>query len=194
MIDVNDLRPGVTFELDGEVWIVISFLHVKPGKGSAFVRTKIRNIETGNVIERTFRAGEKVKEAYVERKEFQYMYNDGNMYYFMDNKSYEQIELPEEFIGDEKYYLKEGMNIQVLYYKDRAIGIELPNYVDLEVVDTEPGFKGDTAQGGSKPAVLETGLKIQVPLFIEKGEIIRVDTRTGEYLERVGKKEWMKIL
>jgi elongation factor P len=189
MIDVNDLRPGVTFELDGEVWIVISFLHVKPGKGSAFVRTKIRNIETGNVIERTFRAGEKVKEAYVERKEFQYMYNDGNMYYFMDNKSYEQIELPEEFIGDEKYYLKEGMNIQVLYYKDRAIGIELPNYVDLEVVETEPGFKGDTAQGGSKPAVLETGLKIQVPLFIEKGEIIRVDTRTGEYLERVGKKE-----
>lgn len=193
MIDVNDLRPGVTFELDGEVWIVISFLHVKPGKGSAFVRTKIRNIETGNVIERTFRAGEKVKEAYVERKEFQYMYNDGTTYYFMDNKSYEQIELPEEFIGDEKYYLKEGMNIQVLYYKDRAIGVELPNYVDLEVVETEPGFKGDTAQGGSKPAVLETGLKIQVPLFIEKGEIIRVDTRTGEYLERVGKKEWKKI-
>lgn len=193
MIDVNDLRPGVTFELDGEVWIVISFLHVKPGKGSAFVRTKIRNIETGNVIEKTFRAGEKVKEAYVERKEFQYMYNDGATYYFMDNKSYEQIELPEEFIGDEKYYLKEGMNIQVLYYKDRAIGIELPNYVDLEVVETEPGFKGDTAQGGSKPAVLETGLKIQVPLFIEKGEIIRVDTRTGEYLERVGKKEWKKI-
>lgn len=193
MIDVNDLRPGVTFELDGEVWIVISFLHVKPGKGSAFVRTKIRNIETGNVIERTFRAGEKVKEAYVERKEFQYMYNDGTMYYFMDNKTYEQIELPEEFIGDEKYYLKEGMSIQVLYYKDRAIGIELPNYVDLEVVETEPGFKGDTAQGGSKPAVLETGLKIQVPLFIEKGEIIRVDTRTGEYLERVGKKEWEKI-
>lgn len=193
MIDVNDLRPGVTFELDGEVWIVISFLHVKPGKGSAFVRTKIRNIETGNVIERTFRAGEKVKEAYVERKEFQYMYNDGTTYYFMDNKSYEQIELPEEFIGDEKYYLKEGMNIQVLYYKDRAIGVELPNYVDLEVVETEPGFKGDTAQGGSKPAILETGLKIQVPLFIEKGEIIRVDTRTGEYLERVGKKEWKKI-
>lgn len=193
MIDVNDLRPGVTFEIDGEVWIVISFLHVKPGKGSAFVRTKIRNIETGNVIERTFRAGEKVKEAYVERKEFQYMYNDGTIYYFMDNKSYEQIELPEEFIGDEKYYLKEGMNIQVLYYKDRAIGVELPNYVDLEVVETEPGFKGDTAQGGSKPAILETGLKIQVPLFVEKGEIIRVDTRTGEYLERVGKKEWKKI-
>lgn len=193
MIDVNDLRPGVTFELDGEVWIVIYSLHVKPGKGSAFVRTKIRNIETGNVIERTFRAGEKVKEAYVERKEFQYMYNDGTTYYFMDNKSYEQIELPEEFIGDEKYYLKEGMNIQVLYYKDRAIGVELPNYVDLEVVETEPGFKGDTAQGGSKPAVLETGLKIQVPLFVEKGEIIRVDTRTGEYLERVGKKEWKKI-
>lgn len=193
MIDVNDLRPGVTFEIDGEVWIVISFLHVKPGKGSAFVRTKIRNIETGNVIERTFRAGEKVKEAYVERKEFQYMYNDGTIYYFMDNKSYEQIELPEEFIGDEKYYLKEGMNIQVLYYKDRAIGVELPNYVDLEVVETEPGFKGDTAQGGSKPAILETGLKIQVPLFVEKGEIIRVDTRTGEYLERLGKKEWKKI-
>lgn len=193
MIDVNDLRPGVTFEIDGEVWIVISFLHVKPGKGSAFVRTKIRNIETGNVIERTFRAGEKVKEAYVERKEFQYMYNDGTIYYFMDNKSYEQIELPEEFIGDEKYYLKEGMNIQVLYYKDRAIGVELPNYVDLEIIETEPGFKGDTAQGGSKPAILETGLKIQVPLFVEKGEIIRVDTRTGEYLERVGKKEWKKI-
>lgn len=193
MIDVNDLRPGVTFELDGEVWIVISFLHVKPGKGSAFVRTKIRNIETGNVVERTFRAGEKVKDAFVERKEFQYMYNDGENYYFMDNNTYEQIELPENFIEDEKYYLKENMNIQVLYFKDRPIGIELPNYVELEVVETDPGFKGDTAQGGSKPAVLETGLKIQVPFFIEKGEIIKIDTRTGEYLERVGKKEWMII-
>ncbi|RLD14337.1 MAG: elongation factor P [Caldiserica bacterium] len=188
MIDVNNLRPGVTFELDGQVYIVISFLHVKPGKGSAFVRTKIRNIETGTVIEKTFRAGEKVKEAFLEHKDVQYLYNDGSTFYFMDNKTFEQIEIPADFIEEEKYFLKEGMNLSMLFYKGRAIGVELPTYVELEVVETEPGHRGDTAQGGGKPAILETGLKVQVPFFIERGEVVKVDTRTGKYIERVGKK------
>lgn len=185
MISTNDLRPGVTVEIDGEVYVVVDFQHVKPGKGAAFVRTKIKNVKTGQVFERNFRAGEKLNRAVVERKSMQYLYQDGDTYYFMDNKTYEQIPLSKEQLGDAVLYLKENQEVMVMFYEGVPIGVDLPTFVELTVVDTEPGFKGDTATGGSKPATLETGAVIQVPLFIEKGDVVRVDTRTGEYLSRV---------
>nr|PZN04791.1 MAG: elongation factor P [Bacillota bacterium] len=185
MISTNDLRPGVTVEIDGEVYVVVDFQHVKPGKGAAFVRTKIKNVKTGQVFERNFRAGEKLNRAVVERKSMQYLYQDGDTYYFMDNKTYEQIPLSKEQLGDAVLYLKENLEVMVMFYEGVPIGVDLPTFVELTVVDTEPGFKGDTATGGSKPATLETGAVIQVPLFIEKGDVVRVDTRTGEYLSRV---------
>jgi len=185
MISTNDLRPGVTVEIDGEVYVVVDFQHVKPGKGAAFVRTKIKNVKTGQAFERNFRAGEKLNRAVVERKSMQYLYQDGDTYYFMDNKTYEQIPLSKEQLGDAVLYLKENLEVMVMFYEGVPIGVDLPTFVELTVVDTEPGFKGDTATGGSKPATLETGAVIQVPLFIEKGDVVRVDTRTGEYLSRV---------
>lgn len=185
MISTNDLRTGVTVEIDGDVYMVVDFQHVKPGKGAAFVRTKIKNIKTGQVFERNFRAGEKLNRAMVERKTMQYLYSEGNVYYFMDTQTYEQIPLNEEQMGDAIKYLKENMEVMVMFYDGVSIGIELPTFVELEVTQTEPGFKGDTATGGSKPATLETGLTVQVPLFINIGDVIRVDTRTGEYLSRV---------
>lgn len=184
MISVNDLRPGLTVEIDGEIWQVIEFLHVKPGKGAAFVRTKLKNVKTGAVQERNFRAGERVNRAHIETREMQYLYSTGNEYTFMDTESYDQVTLPAEAIGDAPNYLKENMNILIQFYEGKAIGVELPTFVELEVVETDPGLKGDTATGGSKPAKLETGLVVQVPLFISVGDKLRIDTRTGQYLSR----------
>ncbi|HEY8486908.1 MAG TPA: elongation factor P [Limnochordales bacterium] len=184
MISVNDLRTGLTIEVDGEVWIVLEFLHVKPGKGAAFVRTRLKNLKTGNVIERNFRAGERVQRAHVETREMQYLYHSGSEWVFMDTRSFEQVSIDEANLGDAPKYLKENDVILIQFYEGRPIGVELPTFVELKVVETEPGVRGDTAQGGSKPARLETGLVIQVPLFINPGDVVRVDTRTGEYLSR----------
>jgi len=185
MISTNDFRTGLTIELDGQVYMVVEFMHVKPGKGAAFVRSKLKNLETGATIERTFRAGEKVPRAHLDKRKMQYLYTDGDSYYFMDEETFEQMALSTEQLGDAIKYLKENMVIDVLLHKNRTIGVDLPNFVELKVVETEPGVKGDTATGGTKGATLETGAKVQVPLFIEAGDIIRVDTRTGEYMERV---------
>lgn len=185
LISTNDLKTGVTVEIDGEVYMVVDFQHVKPGKGAAFVRTKIKNVKTGQVFERTFRAGEKLSRAIVERKTMQYLYSEGDVFYFMDTQTYDQVPLTKDQIGDSIKYLKENMEVMVMFYEGVSIGIELPTFVELEVTETEPGFKGDTATGGSKPATLETGATVQVPLFINIGDVIRVDTRTGEYLSRV---------
>ncbi|MGB9793222.1 MAG: elongation factor P [Thermacetogeniaceae bacterium] len=185
MISTNDFRTGLTIEVDGEVYTVVEFQHVKPGKGSAFVRSKLKNLKTGAVIERTFRAGEKVPRAHLERKEMQYLYREGDSYVFMDNETYDQVSLTSEQLGENVKYLKENMNIYLLTYEGNLIGIELPNFVELKVVEADPGVRGDTATGGTKSATLETGLVIQVPLFVEVGDVVRVDTRTGEYLERV---------
>ncbi|NLV92785.1 MAG: elongation factor P [Firmicutes bacterium] len=184
MISVNDLRTGVTIEHENDVWSVVEFLHVKPGKGAAFVRTKLKSLTTGSVRDFTFRAGERLNRARVETKQMQYLYNSGNEYYFMDTETYEQIMLPVDSLADAPNYMKENMVIGIQFYQGEAIGVDLPTAVELEVVETDPGVKGDTATGGSKPATLETGLVVQVPLFISVGEVIRVDTRTGEYLSR----------
>jgi elongation factor P len=185
MISTNDFHTGLTIELDGEIYMVIDFQHVKPGKGSAFVRSKLKNLRSGSTTERTFRAGEKVPRALIERKEMEYLYASGEEYIFMDTESYEQISLSRQTLGDNLKYLKENMQLNILLFKGEIIGLELPNSVELKVVETEPGFKGDTAAGGSKPAKLETGLVVQVPFFINEGDVLRIDTRTGEYLERV---------
>lgn len=185
MISTNDFHTGLTIELDGDIYTVVEFQHVKPGKGSAFVRSKLKNLRTGAVTERTFRAGEKVPRAHLERKEMEYLYNGGEEYYLMDLESYEQMALSAAQMGDAVKYLKENEKLNVVMYQDKVIGVELPNTVELKVTATEPGVKGDTAAGGSKPATLETGLVVQVPFFINTGDIIRVDTRSGQYLERV---------
>ncbi len=185
MISTNDFHTGLTIELDGEVYTVVEFMHVKPGKGSAFVRSKLRNVKTGYVTERTFRAGEKLPRAHVEYREMQYLYSSGEDNYFMDTSTYEQLSLSNDKLGDAKKYLKENMTIGVQMYEGEPIGVELPNFVELKVVQTDPGLRGDTATGGSKPATLETGAVVQVPLFVEIGDVIRVDTRTDQYLERV---------
>lgn len=185
MISTSDFRTGLTIEVDGEVYTIVEFQHVKPGKGSAFVRTKLKNARTGAVTERTFRAGEKMERAMMDRREMQYLYNSGDEYYVMDNETYEQYVLTKDQIGDGIKYLKENMNVTVLFYQEKIFGVEVPNFVELVVVDTEPGIKGDTASGGSKPARMETGLVVQVPFFINVGDVLRIDTRSGEYLERV---------
>ena len=185
MISVNDLKTGLTLELDNGLWNVVEFLHVKPGKGSAFVRTKLKNAQTGQVVEKTFRAGEKVAKAMLDRREMQYLYKEGADYVMMDNESYEQLNVTEAQIGDGIKYLKENMIIQVLMHQGKIIGVDIPSHVELEVVDTPPAEKGNTAQGGSKPATLETGAVVNVPFFISNGDIIRVDTRTNQYLDRV---------
>ena len=184
MISAGDFRNGVTFEMDGNVYQIIEFQHVKPGKGAAFVRTKIRNVIAGSVVEKTFSPTDKFPTAYVERKDMEYSYNDGDLYYFMDQETYEQIPLSSEQLGDALKFVKENMLVKILSYKGSVFGVEPPNFVELQVTETEPGFKGDTATGATKPATLETGAVINVPLFIEEGEMIRVDTRTGEYMER----------
>ncbi len=185
MISTNDFKTGLTIELEREVFQVIEFQHVKPGKGAAFVRSKLKNMRTGAVIEKTFSAGEKIPKARIERREVQYLYNDGKDYNFMDMESYDQLAMDAEQLGDVVKYLKDNMNIQILTFQGKSIGVELPNFVELEVVETAPGIKGDTASGGSKPATLETGAVVQVPFFINVGDKLQIDTRTGHYIKRV---------
>jgi elongation factor P len=184
MISSNDFRPGVSIELDGSVWRVVEFLHVKPGKGAAFVRTKLKNAQSGNVVERTFRAGETVPQATLEKSVMQHTYKEGDDYVFMDMDSYEESRLSAQQIGDRVKYLKEGMEANVVRWNNQVLEVELPNSVTLEVIQTDPGVKGDTATGGTKPAIVETGAQVMVPLFISIGERIRVDTRNDSYLGR----------
>lgn len=184
MIVAGDFRNGVTFDMDGAVFQIIEFQHVKPGKGAAFVRTKIRNVISGAVTERTFNPSDKFPSAFVERKDMQYLYQDGDLYYFMDNETYENMPINADKMGDNFRFVKENTDVKVLSYKGNVFGVEPPLFVELTVTQTDPGFKGDTATNAQKPAVLETGAEIRVPLFIEEGTVIRVDTRTGEYLER----------
>ena len=185
LISTNDFHTGATIKLNEDIYTVIDFQHVKPGKGQAFVRSKLKNIKTGSIIEHTFRAGEKVARAHIERREMEYLYNTGEEYIFMDTESYEQTSLSAQQLGDSLKYLKENMKINVLVYKEETVGIDLPHSVELQVVETDPSFKGDTASGGSKPAKLQTGLVVQVPFFISEGDVLRIDTRSGAYLERV---------
>ncbi|MCK5407864.1 MAG: elongation factor P [Candidatus Krumholzibacteria bacterium] len=185
MADTSDFRNGLIMNMGGEYWSIQEFLHVKPGKGGAFVRTKIKNLISGQVKEHTFRAGEKIDEVRVVRKVFQYLYNSGGIYYMMDKQSYEQIELSESMMSDMNGFLRENIDVDILMEGDKPLVVELPNFVELSVKQTDPGFKGDTAQGGSKPATMETGLVVQVPLFIEEGDVLRIDTRTGKYVTRV---------
>ena len=185
MISAGDFRNGVTFEMDGNVVQIIEFQHVKPGKGAAFVRTKIRNVISGAVTEKTFNPTDKYPTAFVERKDMQYLYRDGDLYYFMDNETYENIPISASTLGDNFKFVKENMDVKVLSYKGNVFGVEPPFFIELEVTQTDPGFKGDTATNATKPATLETGAEIRVPLFINEGDHIKVDTRTGEYMERV---------
>jgi len=184
MISVNDLKTGLTLELDNGLWSVVEFLHVKPGKGAAFVRTKLKNVETGQVVEKTFRAGEKVGKATLDRREMQYLYKEGSEFVMMDMETYEQLQVTSDQVGDGVKYMKENMVVQVLLHDGKIIGVDIPAHVVLEVTDTPPSEKGNTAQGGTKPATLETGAVVNVPFFISNGDKIRVDTRTNEYLDR----------
>ena len=185
MITAGDFRNGMTFEEDGNVMQIIEFQHVKPGKGAAFVRTKVRNVITGSVVEKTYNPTAKFPTAYVERKDMEYTYSDGNLYHFMDPETYEDVPVNESDLGDSFKFVKENMVCKVLSYKGKVFGVEPPNFVELQVTQTDPGFAGNTATNATKPATLETGAEIRVPLFINEGEVIRIDTRTGEYMERV---------
>ena len=185
-VDTSQFRNGLKIEIDGEPFTMTYFQHVKPGKGGAFVRTKIKNLRTGRVLDKTFRSGEKVEEAEVEDKQMQFLYMDGEQLIFMDSSSYEQIPFSAEQVGDARKYLKENLDVDVLFWRGKPINIELPSFVEAVVSQTDPGMKGDTASGATKPATIETGAVVQVPLFIKEGEKIRVDTRSGEYVERVG--------
>ena len=184
MISSNDFRPGVSIEWNGGVWRVVEFLHVKPGKGSAFVRTKLKNVQTGNVVEQTFRAGETVPQANLEKSTMQHTYKEGDEYVFMDMETYEESRLSATEIGDRVKYIKEGMEVNVIRWNTQVMEVELPNSVVLEVIQTDPGVKGDTATGGTKPAIVETGAQVMVPLFISVGERIRIDTREDKYQGR----------
>lgn len=184
MISAGDFRNGVTLEIDGQVVQILEFQHVKPGKGAAFVRAKIKNLETGAVVERTWNAGEKVQDGHVDRRQMQYLYENEGMYCFMDNETYEQIELNKDTLGTAVNFLKEDMTVSVMMFKGKVIGIDLPASVTLKVVETEPGVRGDTATGATKPAKLETGYIVKVPLFINQDEVIQIDTRTGQYTGR----------
>lgn len=184
MISVNDFRTGLTIEVDGGLWRVMDFQHVKPGKGAAFVRSKLRNLRTGAVQEKTFRAGEKVAKAQIENHRMQYLYASGDQHVFMDNESYEQIELSASAIEYELKFLKENMEVSIIMFQGETLGVELPNTVELEVTATEPGIKGDTASGGSKPATLETGLVVQVPFFVNEGDRLVINTDDGSYVSR----------
>lgn len=184
MISSNDFRSGVTIVIDNSVWRVVEFLHVKPGKGSAFVRTKLKNVQTGNVVEKTFRAGESVPQATLEKRTMQHTYKEAEQYVFMDMETFEEATLTPAQMGDRVKFVKEGMEVNILFWDDKVLDIELPTSVILEVLDTDPGVKGDTATGGTKPAIVETGAQVMVPLFITIGERIKVDTRDGLYLGR----------
>lgn len=185
MADTSDIRNGLIMNMDGAYWTVLEFLHVKPGKGGAFVRTRIKNLLTGQVKDHTFRGGEKIQEVRVVRQSCQYLYNSGGIYHMMDKNTYEQLELSETAVEDIKGYLKENNDVDILMEEEKPLVVELPNFVELTVKTTDPGVRGDTAQGGSKPATLETGIVVNVPLFIEEGDVLRIDTRTGKYVTRV---------
>ena len=184
MVTAGDFRNGVTFEMEGNVYQIIEFQHVKPGKGAAFVRAKIKNVIAGSVVERTFNPNDKFPTAFIERKEMEYSYNDGDLYYFMDPESYELIPVNASDLSDNFKFVKENMVCKVLSYKGKVFGVEPPNFVELEITQTEPGVKGDTATNATKPATVETGAEIRVPLFINEGDMIRIDTRDGSYMER----------
>ncbi len=184
MISASEFRNGMTFEYEGEIFVVQEFLHVKPGKGAAFVRCKIKNLLTGSTVERTFRPSEKMPKAHIDRADMEYLYNDGELFHFMDTTTYEQIAVNQDDIGDSLKFVKENMVVKILSHNGKVFGIEPPLSVELQIIDTEPGFKGDTAQGATKPATVETGARVNVPLFIDNNEVIKIDTKTGEYLGR----------
>ncbi|WP_347862770.1 elongation factor P [Salimicrobium sp. PL1-032A] len=184
MISVNDLKTGLTIEVDDGIWSVIDFQHVKPGKGAAFVRTKLRNLRNGNIQEKTFRGGEKVNRAHIENRKMQYLFASGDMHTFMDTQTYDQVAISEEHIGEKLNYLKENMEVSIQSYQEETIGVDLPKNVELEVTETEPGVKGDTASGGTKPATLETGLTVQVPFFVNIGDRLLISTDEGKYVSR----------
>lgn len=185
MYKTTDFRKGLKIEIDAKLYLIVESNHVNPGKGSAFVKTRLKNMESGLVLEKTFKSGESVGIPDVEEKEVEYMYEDQETYFFMDQENYETIELRLDQIGENRFYLQEGIKLDVLYYNKAPISIELPNFVHLKVTETDPGLKGDTAQGGTKKAVMETGLQVNVPLFIKQDEVLKIDTRTGDYMERV---------
>ena len=184
MVSAGDFKNGITIEYDGGVWQIIEFQHVKPGKGAAFVRTKLKNIISGGVVETSFRPTDRFENAIIDRKDMQYLYNDGDFYYFMDNETYEQVALTNDQVGDTLKFVKENENCRLCSYKGSVFSVEPPLFVELEITDTEPGFKGNTATGATKPAIVETGAQINVPLFVNQGDRVRIDTRTGEYMQR----------
>jgi elongation factor P len=183
-IDTSDFRNGLSIELEGDIWSIVEFQHVKPGKGGAFVRTRLKNVKSGAVLEKTFRAGEKMEQAILERKPMNYLYSSDGELFFMDMESFEQVSLPGSILGDSVKYLKESTPVEMLMHREKIIGAEVPLFMELEVVETDPGIRGDTASGGSKPATLETGAVVNVPLFINVGDRVKVDTRNNQYLER----------
>lgn len=185
MISAGDFRNGVTLEIEGNIYQILEFQHVKPGKGAAFVRTKLKNIISGGIVEKTFRPTEKFPKAHIERKDMQYLYSDGELYHFMDVETYDQIALNEDTIGDALKFVKENEMVKICSHNGNVFAVEPPLFVELQITDTEPGFKGDTAQGATKPATVETGAVVYVPLFVEQGDVLKIDTRTGEYLSRV---------
>ena len=185
MISAGDFKNGVTLEIEGNIYQILEFQHVKPGKGAAFVRTKLKNIISGGVVEKTFRPTEKFPKAHIERKDMQYLYTDGELYHFMDVETYDQIALNEDAIGDSLKFVKENEMVKICSHKGTVFAVEPPLFVELAIIDTEPGFKGDTATGATKPATVETGAVVYVPLFVEQGDVLKIDTRTGEYLSRV---------
>ena len=184
MVSAGDFKNGITIEWEGGVWQIIEFQHVKPGKGAAFVRTKLKNIISGGVVETSFRPTDRFENAIIDRKAMQYLYNDGDMFYFMDNETFEQIALNKDQIGDALKFVKENEECRICSYKGSVFSVEPPLFVELEITDTEPGFKGNTATGATKPAIVETGAQVAVPLFVNQGDVIKIDTRTGEYLSR----------
>ena len=185
MISASEFKNGITIELEGGIYIINDFQHVKPGKGAAFVRSTLKNLETGSILERTFRPSEKMPRAHIDRRDLQYLYNDGTLFYFMDTESFEQLEINATDVGDTLKFVKENEMVKVLAHNGRIFGIEPPMFVELAITETEPGFRGDTAQGATKPATVETGATVKVPLFVGIGEVVKIDTRTGEYLGRV---------
>jgi len=185
MYSTPDFRKGLKIEINGEPFIIVDFLHVKPGKGGAFIRTTLKSLTTGNVLEKTFRSGEKVNKPNLEEKQMQYLYGSDGEFHFMDSETYDQLFLVEDQLGEARNYLQENVNVTVLFHNGEPIGVEVPIFVELTVTSTEPGVKGDTAGGATKPAVLETGMTVQVPLFINEGDVLKIDTRTGKYLERL---------
>ncbi len=185
-VATNEFKKGMKVVYKGDPYMIVEFQHVKPGKGAAFVKTRLKNLRTGNVLDVNFRSGDKLELAETEEREMEFLYKEGDNYCFMDSNTYEQVYIPKDVLGEKAFYLKENMSVRVLWFRDEPVDIELPNFIELKVVETEPGVRGDTVSGGSKPAKLETGLVINVPLFINEGDVIKVDTRTGEYVERVG--------